>query len=848
LADFDHGKELGPLRRLSAYIESLEADSDEGRRLETRLVTLLESKASAAAKDFACRQLGLIGGDAALPALEKLLGEAATRESALYALERIPISGATLRDALAKSTGAGRTQVISALGRRRDPQSVELFRPIVRDKDAAVSRSAIRALGLIGTPAAAAVLLQARQSTSGDLRDLAGLSLLDCAEHMAFAGQMQDAERILRELSKPGDNVGIRFGALRGLSLLVKAPNVLPDLVAFIKREDPKMAANAIHVLLQIPGPSPVRALADALPALKPATRQAAILALADRQEAKDALPRLVEVSASESPEVRAARWTALGRLGDSSHIPLLVKALAAAPAERTAARLALTGMNCPNFDSVLLGLLDDADLDSRLEIVGIIEERRMVSAAEPLMAVVKQNEGKLRAAALRALRKTASESQIRPLVDLLASSSGATDGSVLEETVASLLKQYPQPHVGYVLQSYRAGTDASRRTRLIACLRGVGDPEALSLLKEAMTAGQPEIRRAAILSLSDWPDAAPMPDLLVVAGKTNVDASLRTLALRGVLRLVGLPGARSHAESVSVLRQVFRLAPEIGEKKGALAMLERFPCPEALEMGQAALSDPAVSAEAKSALEHVRAVTAGDARLLVYTRNYASSGEIYVHDNIASSVAAIQKLGRENGFSVDVSDQPAVFTDDNLVQYRAIVFSNSNGEAFENDEQRAVFQRYIRRGGGFVGIHSVCASEARSTWFWSLVGGTFDFHPPLQPFTIRVIDKNHPSTSFFERDTWPWEDEFYILKERNDKVRVLLAGDVKSLKKPGDNAERLAGQPDPCPLVWCHEFEGGRAWYTALGHKKEHYEDPVYLKHLLGGILWVIGERGSEF
>jgi type 1 glutamine amidotransferase len=133
---------------------------------------------------------------------------------------------------------------------------------------------------------------------------------------------------------------------------------------------------------------------------------------------------------------------------------------------------------------------------------------------------------------------------------------------------------------------------------------------------------------------------------------------------------------------------------------------------------------------------------------------------------------------------------------------------------------------------------------NAIGPWYRALVGGTFDFHPPLQHFMIRVLDKSHASTAFFEQDTWSWEDEFYFLKERNDKVRVLLAGDVKSLKNRGKNPEKLSGQPDPYPLVWCHEFEGGRVWFTALGHKKEHYQDPLYLKHLLGGILWVIREK----
>ena len=231
----------------------------------------------------------------------------------------------------------------------------------------------------------------------------------------------------------------------------------------------------------------------------------------------------------------------------------------------------------------------------------------------------------------------------------------------------------------------------------------------------------------------------------------------------------------------------------------------------------------------------------AAEPRILVYTRNHVTNGKGFVHDNIATSVAALQEICKDAGIAVDVSDQPDVFAPENLKKYRAIVFSNSNNEAFENDDQRKAFQGFIHGGGGFVGIHSATGSERKWPWYWALIGGTFAWHHPLQAFTIRVTDKAHPATSFLPGDTWEWTDEFYTVKERDPKVRVLLAGDQTSLKKPGKPPAGL-DLPNPYPLAWCHEFEGGRSFYTALGHKKEHYADPLFRKHLLGGIRWAMG------
>lgn len=226
----------------------------------------------------------------------------------------------------------------------------------------------------------------------------------------------------------------------------------------------------------------------------------------------------------------------------------------------------------------------------------------------------------------------------------------------------------------------------------------------------------------------------------------------------------------------------------------------------------------------------------AEDSKVLVYTRNFTSSGKGFVHDNIGSCVAMLKTLGSENGFAVEVSEDPAVFTDAGLKKYRAVIFANSNNEAFADDAQREAFQRFIRAGGGFVGIHSACGSERKWPWFWALIGGTFERHPKLQPFTIKVVDRKHPSTAHLG-DSWQWTDEFYFLKEMPADLDVLLEGDLSSLvdpKKPGDRKT--------APLAWCHEFEGGRSWYTALGHKKEHYADADLKKHILGGILWAMG------
>ena len=231
----------------------------------------------------------------------------------------------------------------------------------------------------------------------------------------------------------------------------------------------------------------------------------------------------------------------------------------------------------------------------------------------------------------------------------------------------------------------------------------------------------------------------------------------------------------------------------------------------------------------------------AAERRVLVYTKNQVGTG-LYVHDNIAASVAAIKKLGAENNFEVDVSDDPKAFTDDNLKRYRALIFDNCNNEIFDTEEQKAALQHYIRAGGGFVGIHSTSGAMRHWPWFWEMLGGKFLRHPKLQAFTIKVKDPNDPSTAHLP-PTFQWSDEFYFLDNMAEGLHVLLAGDLTTLDDPAKDKYPGNKFGDEFPLAWRHQFDGGREWYTALGHKAEYYSDPKLTQHILGGILWAMGE-----
>ena len=208
-----------------------------------------------------------------------------------------------------------------------------------------------------------------------------------------------------------------------------------------------------------------------------------------------------------------------------------------------------------------------------------------------------------------------------------------------------------------------------------------------------------------------------------------------------------------------------------------------------------------------------------------------------YHHACIPVGAAAIMKLGRENGFDVDSTTDSLQFTKKNLKKYDAVIFLCPTGEVLGTNEQNA-FKQYIQNGGGFVGIHS--ATDCGYTWAWygQLVGAYFKSHPAQQEATLHIIDKNFPATQSLP-DTWVRRDEWYNFKDVNPDVNVLIKLDEKSYTGGENNGNH--------PMAWYHNFDGGRAFYTGLGHTDESWADPIFLKHLLGGIEWAMKKPSAK-
>jgi len=221
--------------------------------------------------------------------------------------------------------------------------------------------------------------------------------------------------------------------------------------------------------------------------------------------------------------------------------------------------------------------------------------------------------------------------------------------------------------------------------------------------------------------------------------------------------------------------------------------------------------------------------------QILVFTKTTQ-----YYHKATPNAIKALYEIGHEQGWRMTFTEDATFFTDNILKKFRVIIFLQTGGDLF-NNEQRDAFKKFIHLGNGFVGIHSATVTENSWPWFKELVGAYFIGHPPVQEGKLIIENKQHPATKHFKNDTIVWTDEWYSF-DRNPRayVDVLISLDETSYNiedNPWFKDQTL--KMGDHPIVWCHEFENGRSIQTALGHISESYSDKFLRLHIIGAIKW---------
>jgi type 1 glutamine amidotransferase len=225
-----------------------------------------------------------------------------------------------------------------------------------------------------------------------------------------------------------------------------------------------------------------------------------------------------------------------------------------------------------------------------------------------------------------------------------------------------------------------------------------------------------------------------------------------------------------------------------------------------------------------------------GAPHVLIFTH---STG--YRHASIEPGIAALRAIGERNGYVMDASEDPDIFSSERLNGYDAIVLISTTSSGRDPASEWFVgargeaFQEFVHRGGGVVAIHAAGDSHRNWPWYRQMIGGLFERHPQGQPVgRVTIVDPDHPATRGLPTNVTR-ADEWYYYVDFDPTVRLLAVFDPASIGQEDAN---------PNPISWSHEFEGGRVFYTGLGHTPESYSEDFFLRHVEGGLKWVLRQE----
>ena len=604
LTTYQVGQRREPCVVIENRVQASLIDPAASAALAAQLAPLLSSPATRDAKSFVLRQLGQLRAAAQIPALAALLKDAELSHMARYALEPIatPEADAALRAALATTSGGLRIGVINSLGQRRDAKAVTALVAVANNAEAATTTAALEALGNIGNVDALRALQKLKVPTALDTAR--AWAVLDCAQHLALAGQGREAASAAQTYVEASHPALVRATALRVL-MTATPDQALPRAVAALKGSDPDLRRAALAGLRDLPGKKAATAYADCLAALDATGKVQVLTALALRGDVSVRPP--VEKCAGDADEaVRIAAMQTLASLGEAKSVPVLVKRLAAgSEAEKAVAIQTLERLPGVAVSEAILrqARLTEPAITARL--VNVLGQRGATELFADIRKFATHTNPAVRDAAMASLGLLVESKSLPSLLSLLSEVPHSGDRAAVEKSLVAAVKRLREKEATLrVLTEAYPQALAADRPVVLHLIASLGTDPALDFLKAKALSTNLDVQRSAVQALAAWPDGRPF-ELLWSFATTATDAKMRAVAVEGCTTMLVLPDNSLAADKVARCIQLLKLA-EIGETRiKLLELLQELPDLAALNAVLPLLANPSVAyAAATTTLE----------------------------------------------------------------------------------------------------------------------------------------------------------------------------------------------------------------------------------------------------
>ncbi len=574
-------------------------------KIEQAMLTTLQGQTTAEGKRFLCTRLAEFGTDAAVPVLAAMLRSTETFDVAKYALQAIPgtVSEKVILDAMDRATGDQLIALVNAVGSRRINAAVPKLTSLLASSDAALASTAVSSLGQIGSVQSLDALGSARRSTAGasQLNVLESMAL--AADLLAARGDRLAAQAVYKDLLSADVPAPLRKRAVRGM-VHGGEPGMTDAVMGILAGKDEVARSTVLAAVAQMPSGETVGRIAGMFPQLSVVERVQLVSALAKHPE--PAIRDIVTGALRDrSADVRVAALKTLRVIGTAAAVrPLAAVAIASKGEEQREARESLAALAAPGTDDTLVVLLRGTQNDLKAEAVKAMRERRVPASAGPLVVALQDRTPKVRLEAALALRVIAQDGDIPEMLSALTPEKTDAVRRELENSIVATALRINDPvhRDPLVIAAFGTAKDRDNRSSLIRILGRIGTADGLSAIVPALKDRDKEVRMTTVRALSEWPTPAAYNDLHALA-TTSTDRTVRTLAVRGVVRTTGLDASLSHEAAVARYREAFALAQDADEKKQLLGLMGAAPSPAAFTMAAECAKDPALRADAEITL-----------------------------------------------------------------------------------------------------------------------------------------------------------------------------------------------------------------------------------------------------
>jgi len=557
----------------------LGAPGREAQRFEacTLMAAKLDAGTPKATRLWLLKQLERIGRAESVEATAVLLADPdeQLRDAAVRCLANNPAPTATARLTAAVPAAAGKARVglLNALGRRNDPAAVAVFVKELSNADPAIASAAAAALGQLATPEATKELAAARTKAQGAARQAISDAYLRCADRRLRDGQTAAAAAIYQELNKADETPATRLAALQGV-LRTAGDQAGPLVLAILGGTDAGARAIAVGQIeaLSAGALKPLAANIDKLPVPSQLLVLNAIAARGDRSQ----LPVALAATKSSNASIQRAGILALGKLGDDAVVPQLVETVFAGGTLGGAAADSLAQLSSDGVNAKLIAALEAEKAPARMTALIAVLERRKASAAVPaLLRAAQGDDAGVRISAFNGLKALAEPKHLPAMVLALLKTTRGKERDTAELAIVAVCGQVADPaqRAQPVLALLQDGAKGQKQA-LLPLLGRLGGPQALPVVKEALTSSDPELSEAAAVSLCLWPDAAVSDDLLKLV-QNGKELAQRQRALAALIRVNTIVAAdKTNDErlaSLAALKKAMGLATTDEERRAIL-------------------------------------------------------------------------------------------------------------------------------------------------------------------------------------------------------------------------------------------------------------------------------------